>query len=123
MLLQNIKLILVFGLVLTFSVGVSAAPAWKIVHGDVLQVFPEQHKLLLESGGEKLIYKLDTDCQILRLGAPASLESMHPVAPDAFQDVLCWVNPQGLLGLILVNYSVQEEDGTLVLYDIFGNLK
>ena len=124
MLLHNLKQVLVLVLVLVFlSAASSRAGAWKIVHGDVLQVFPEQHKILLESFGEKMIYELDAECQILRLGSPVSLESMRPVAPSAFQDALCWVNPQGLLSQIWVNYSVREEDGMLVHYDIFGNLK
>jgi hypothetical protein len=45
------------------------------------------------------------------------------VAAGAYQDVLCWINTKGLVSLILVNYYVQEEDGLLVAYDIFGNRK
>ncbi len=94
-----------------------------MVHGDVLQVFTLEHKLLLAVGGEPQIYVVAEDCSILRQGTLTSLASLRPIAPDSFQDALCWVDGQGLISHILVNYFVQEEDGVLVAYDIFGNLK
>lgn len=124
MLVRNTKMLIVLGLLLVSASTVWAqVDGWKMVHGDVLQVFVDQHKILLESRGEQRVYVLDADCQILRLGVSVSLESMHPVAPNAYQDALCWINPLGLIGHILVNYSVQEKDGILASYDIFGNLK
>ena len=96
---------------------------WKMVHGDVLQVFSEQHKILLDVSGEKTIYTLERDCQILRFSVPTGLDSLRPITSGAFQDALCWINEQGRIAHILVNYAVSEEDGVLVAYDIFGNLK
>src|SRR5690554_615675 len=75
--------------------------SWKMIHGDVLQVFPDQHKILVESQDEKQIFRLDEECQIFRLGVPTSLLSMRPVDSDAFQDVLCWVNYDGHISHIL----------------------
>ena len=123
-LLRNRKVSLVLGLLLLCTSVVSArSDEGKMVHGDVLQVFPEQHKILLYCGGEQIIYELEEDCAIWRLGSPANIESMRPVAPDSFQDALCWVNYRGRLSHVFVSYHVQEEDGRLVAYDIFGNLK
>ena len=101
----------------------SQGPPWKIVHGDVLQVDSEAHTLLLSCDGQKIELPIAEDCQVFREGQPVALGSMRPVGPEAYQDVLCWVNPQGLVSMILVNYYVQEEDGLLVAYDIFGNPK
>lgn len=125
MLLRNIPSIVVVGiLLLTLTVPVHGrTSSWQMVYGDVVQVFAEQQKILMESGGQKSILAVDCDCVILRLGKPASLESLRPIASGVYQDALCWVNSQGLVSYILVNYLVQEEDGLLVNYDIFGNLK
>lgn len=124
MLLRIIKVVMVLSLLfLTTSTAWGQVEEWKMVHGDVLQVFTEQHKILLGCAGERRIYALEPDCQILRLGIPTSLDSMRPIASNAFQDALCWINGQGFVSHILVNYSVQEKDGSLVAYDIFGNLK
>lgn len=119
---RSSKGILALGLLLLCT-SLASGHDWKMVHGDVLQVFPEQHKILLDCSGERMIYELEEDCLIWRLGAPASLASMRPVYPGAFQDALCWVNPCGRLSHVLVSYSVHEEDGLLVAYDIFGNLE
>ncbi len=124
MLLRIAKVALVLSLLLLItSTAWGQEEGWKMVHGDVLQVFTEQHKILLNCAGERRIHVLEPDCQILRLGMPTSLESLRPVAPNAFQDALCWVNDQGLISHIFVNYSVLEREGVLVAYDIFGNLK
>lgn len=125
MLMQNIKaVVLAIVLVLIFaSPSLAQLNAWKMVHGEVVQVFPEHHKLLLEIEGQKQIYELSQDCKILRLGSQVALSSLRPITPNSFQDVLCWVDHRGVVSYILVNYSVQEEDGRLVAYDIFGNLK
>ncbi len=124
MLLRSIKLLVVLGLLLaSVSTVWAQVDGWKMVHGEVVQVFADQHKIMLESSGQQRIYLLDADCQILRLGVPVSLESMRPIASNAYQDALCWINPQGLIGHVMVNYTVREQEGILVSYDIFGNLK
>ncbi len=94
-----------------------------MVHGDIVQVLTEEHKLLLASNGQEVYLVLEEDCRIFRQGAPATLASLRPVGPGAYQDALCWINPQGRVGLLLVNYHVEEENGMLVAYDIFGNRK
>lgn len=96
---------------------------WTMVHGDVVRIFPEQFKIMLEKDGQKSILELAQDCQILRQGRPCTIESLRPVFPGAYQDALCWFNERGLVSVLLVNYSVQEENGTLVARDIFGNVK
>jgi len=124
MLSRFAKVLIVLGLLCVGAPAVGAYDdGWKMVHGDVLQVFADQHKILLDVDGVKEIYVLEVDCPILRSGVPVSLESMRPIGVNAYQDALCWVNPQGVIGHILVNYRVQEVDGILHNYDIFGNLK
>ncbi|HKM43425.1 MAG TPA: hypothetical protein VJZ70_05490 [Limnochordia bacterium] len=124
MLLRMMRFVAVIGLMLIVSgVASGQVDGWKMVHGDVLQVYVDQHKILLDCSGEQSIYVLEEDCQILRLGAPTSLGSMRPITPEAFQDALCWVNERGQISHILVSYMVREEDGIPVAYDIFGNLK
>lgn len=98
-------------------------PQWKMVHGEVLQVLPDEHKLLLGYDGQEVYLSLEDGCRIFRQGKPAALESLRPVGPGAYQDALCWINARGVVSMILVNYYVQEEDGLLVAYDIFGNPK
>lgn len=89
MLCRSIKVILILAVMLSLtSIASGQMNGWKMVHGDVLQVFPEQHKLLVETGGEQTILVLDAQCPIYRLGTPVSLESVRPIAPDVFQDVL-----------------------------------
>lgn len=124
MFMQNIKVIvLMFAMVVcTFPASAQVAP-WRMVHGEVVQVFPEQHKILLEHAGQKEIFQLVEDCQILREGSPVTLSSLRPIAPGAFQDALLWLDHRGEVNLVLANYRVQEEHGVLVNYDIFGNLK
>ncbi|HKM43101.1 MAG TPA: hypothetical protein VJZ70_03815 [Limnochordia bacterium] len=124
MLLRIMRVMMVIGLLLFITpTTLGQAHAWKMVHGDVLQVSVDQHKILVDVGGESKIFVLEEDCQILRLGVPTSLDSLRPVTEEAFQDVLCWLNGQGRVAYVLANYSVSEEDGTLVAYDIFGNPK
>lgn len=124
MLLRHSSLVILVGLLLITSVShVWAGEVWHMIHGNVVQVFPEQRKILFESMGEKKVLVLAEDCQILRLGRTADVASLRPITPNAFQDALCWINPQGQISCILANYRVQEEDGVLVSYDIFGNLK
>lgn len=124
MLCRNIKLIVLLSLVVIFTPQVYAGQKpWKMIHGDVLQVLPEQQKFLLHSVEGSEIYVLENDCIILRSGKPTTLDALRPIAPDAFQDVLCWLNSQGLISYIFVNYSIQEEQGILVSRDIFGNVK
>ncbi|HOB41391.1 MAG: hypothetical protein WBI99_01400 [Limnochordia bacterium] len=96
---------------------------WQMVHGEVLQVLPEEHKLVIACGGEEVLLAVEEDCRVFRQDQPVALASLRPVAAGAYQDVLCWINTKGLVSLILVNYYVQEEDGLLVAYDIFGNRK
>lgn len=124
MLYRSITLVLVLAVILSLtSIASGHISGWKMVHGDVLQVFPEQHKILMKINGEQTILVLDAQCPIYRLGTTVRLESMRPIAPDTFQDALCWIDEQGLVRHVLVNYNVHEEDGVLVAYDIFGNLK
>lgn len=124
MLLRIIRLISILGLMLLVTATAHGqANGWKMVHGDVLQVFPEEHKILLDVSGERSIYVLESGCQILRFGTPTSLDSLRPITSEAFQDALCWVNGHGRVAYVLANYYVSEEDGVLVAYDIFGNLK
>lgn len=124
MLLRTAKLVLVLLLMLLATpTAWGQVDEWKMVHGDVLQVFSEQHKILVECADGRLIFNVEPECQILRMGIPTSLESLRPVTSDDFQDVLCWINGQGTISYIFVNYSVREKDGILVTYDIFGNLK
>lgn len=114
----------VFVILALFSVQDSALAApWRMIHGEVLLVFPQQSKLLLASDGVKCIFELEPDCDILRCGCPVALDSARPIAPGVFQDALCWINKQGKIGHMLVNYSVEEAQGVLVNRDIFGNMK
>ncbi len=125
MLWKNIQLIVVMALLLVaLTVQVNGeTQAWHMVYGDVVRIFPEQQKILLESGGQKSIFVLADDCVILRFGKPSTFEALRPIAPGVYQDALCWVNSHSLLAFILVNYSVVEVDGVLISYDIFGNPK
>lgn len=120
--LRSSKTMLVLGLLLLFSTSVRGAmDEWRVVHGNIVAIFPQQQKIMLESSADKRIYVLTSDCQILRSGAPTSLDSLRPIATDAFQDALCWVNCQGHIEYLLVNYSALEQNGILTTYDIFGN--
>ncbi|NMB00285.1 MAG: hypothetical protein GX971_01990 [Firmicutes bacterium] len=125
MLMHNIKLMVLCCLVVLVCTSplLAKTSSWKAIHGEVIQVFAEQHKLLLRTNDQKKILTLTEDCQILRTGSSVTLASLRPVAPDAFQDVLCWLDHRGQVSVILVNYCVQEQDGVLISYDIFGNLK
>lgn len=96
---------------------------WRLVHGSVLQVFPEENKIMLQLDGAPLIFALEEECTILRYGRHAALESLRPITPTDFQDALCWLNPFGSISCILANYRVTEEGGILVKHDIFGNVK
>ncbi len=96
---------------------------WRLIHGNVLRIFPQANKIMLESDGNTFILILEEDCEIIRHGFPTTLESLRPVTSTDFQDALCWVNPRGLIGCILVNYFVYEEEGSLFSLDIFGNVK
>ncbi|NLM40864.1 MAG: hypothetical protein GX199_00965 [Firmicutes bacterium] len=125
MFMQNNQrgLAVVILLLLLPAAACAHGPQWKLVHGDVLQVLLDEHRLLVACDGQEQYLSLEEDCRIFRQGQPVSLASLRPVGPEAFQDVLCWISPTGLVGLILVNYHVQEENGLLVAYDIFGNPK
>lgn len=125
MLLRNIKLLSIIVIVLLCCSDpvLSKVEAWYVVYGDVLQVFPEQNKLLLETKAAKEIFVLDSECTILRQGQETTLYALRPVDFGFYQDALCWIDSRGLIRYILVNYHVQEEEGHLLNYDIFGNLK
>lgn len=125
MLLQSIKRIILAGLLMLtiFSATASCDQNWQMVHGDILQVFSEQEKLLVRIGAEKQIIELAPDCEIIRLGQPSTLIALCPIGPEAYQDALLWLNHYNLASYILVNYYVEEQDGELVSRDIFGKLK
>lgn len=125
MLLRNIKLLVLVGfVVLVLSAQTNGQNrSWQMIHGDVIQVDSKQQKLLLKSEGNGHIFVLEDDCAILRHGQETTLEALRPISTGAYQDALCWINPQGKVSYILVNYSVEEIDGALVNYDIFGNRK
>lgn len=122
MLLRNIKLVvLVMAMVLCCA---TRGFAWQMLYGDVVQVFPEQNQILLQGSNEKTILDLTDDCVILREGKPTLLQALRPITVGVYQDALCWVDNSGVVNYILVNYKVQEdEQGRLLNYDIFGNLK
>ena len=59
MLCRSITLVLVLAVILSLtSIASGHISGWKMVHGDVLQVFPEQHKILMKINGEQTILVL-----------------------------------------------------------------
>ena len=107
---------------LTFSVYADS-PFLSAIHGEVLQVYAEQSKLLIKSDQGKRVIELGDDCQIFRRGQKVTIESLRPVAFDSFQEVLCLLDSRGLANHVFVHYCVQEHNGILVSYDIFGYVK
>lgn len=114
---------LIIFLVLSLLAPTAKASDWYVVHGEIKQVFLEQRKVLVANEETKFILVLEPHCQIFRAGSPVSLQSLRPITPTDLQDALFWVNPQGLVSYLLVNYKVFEENGILQAYNIFGEAK
>lgn len=96
-------------------------------YGEIIEVFPEQHKVRVVIGGQMDIFVLDSSAQIYRNSIPTSLVSARPIAEGCFQDGLFFFNDQGRVVLMLVNYTIdeiQDQSGAyLIYYDIFGTVK
>ena len=117
-------LLIVIGLLLLFpAMAHGNAKQWRLVHGYVLHVQPEENKIMLEMDGRPHIYLIEPDCTILRQGSPTSLASLRPITEYDLQDALCWINPQNQISCILANYSVCEEGGRLVKSAILGKVQ
>ena len=113
-------LLLVYVLCWTVSADAFCPPA---VHGDILEVFPEQNKIRVLTDDGMTILELDPNCEIFRGTQEISVYALRPVAEGYYQDGLFLFNASGQVMEIFVNYSMQEEAGYLVFYDIFGEIK
>jgi len=83
-------LLIVIGLLLLFpAMAHGNAKQWRLVHGYVLHVQPEENKIMLEVDGRPHIYLIELDCTILRQGSPTSLASLRPITEYDLQDALC----------------------------------
>ena len=58
-----------------------------MVHGEVLQVLPEEHKLVIACGGEEVLLAVEEDCRVLRQDKPVAMASLLPVAYGETQNV------------------------------------
>lgn len=97
------------------------------VHGEIVEVFPEQNKVRVLSDGVMQVYKLAGGAEIYRGGCLVSLVSCRPITESRFQECLLFLNELGEVTMMLMDYSIAEiqtEAGNfLVYYDIFGRVK
>ena len=75
------------------------------------------------TGHGMLILELDAGCRIMRGLQEISCTALRPVYPGWYQDGLFMLNSEGRVVEILANYSIREQAGFLVSYDIFGEIK
>ncbi|MGI6148300.1 MAG: hypothetical protein ACOYEU_02970 [Limnochordia bacterium] len=94
-----------------------------VVHGDILDVHPQAGKVRVLTGHGMLILELDAGCRIMRGLQEISCTALRPVYPGWYQDGLFMLNSEGRVVEILANYSIREQAGFLVSYDIFGEIK
>lgn len=123
MFMRRVIFITLILLVLSVHSTYADSPCWSAVYGEVLQVYPEQLKLLIQTKHGKQILELRPDCQILRSGQEVSIVSLRPVTSNSFQEVLCLMDPKGFVTHLFAHYCIQECTDGLVFYDIFGHIK
>lgn len=80
--MRLIKLVIVIFLLLGLSPVALAYQSW--LHGEIVEVFPEQHKVRIVADGKTKILELDEEVEIYRGGYQVSLISTRPIAPDRF---------------------------------------
>ncbi len=95
----------------------------QVIHGDILEVHQEEGKVRIASSAGMLILELASPCRIVRGRQEVSIAALRPIQQGWYQDGLFVLNSAGQAVEIIVSYAVREEDGFLVLYDIFGNIK
>lgn len=112
----------VIGIVLLFGVSVQGYHP-RAVHGEILDILPEQGKVRLMTNRGMLILELELSCLVFRGGQNVTLESVRPIQPGWYQDGIFLLNSSGRVVEVFVNYNLQEEAGFLISYDIFGEIK
>jgi len=112
-------------LLLTFTAASLPAEAFHpgAVHGDILEVHAEERKVRVAAPGGLLILELRPDCRLVRGCQPVTASALRPVKEGWYQDALFVLDSEGRVVEAIVNYTIREEAGFLVLYDIFGNIK
>lgn len=97
------------------------------IHGEIVEVFPEQNKLRVLYDGKMGIFSLTRGGEIYRGGRLVSLVSTRPITESRFQEGLFFFNEHGEIILMIVDYSIAEVEteagSVLVYYDIFGRVK
>ena len=100
---------------------------YRWLHGEIVEVFPEQNKLQVLTCREFTILRLASGAEIYRRGRPVSLNSARPIAESRFQEGLFLVDRHEEVILMIVDYTIAEiqtETGTMIVYyDIFGRVK
>lgn len=113
--------VVIFLLAAAAPLKAGAFPA--VLHGEILDVHEDEGKVRVAAGGGMLILELASQCRIVRGCQQASLAALRPIQPGWYQDGLFVLNSEGRVVEIIVNYTIKEEAGFLVLYDIFGKIK
>lgn len=100
----------------------SGAPEF-VIHGDILEVFPDENRVRVLSEDKEIILALDQDTEITRSGQSVRLASLRPITPRRYQEGLFFINSQGMVSRIFVHYYVYQDERGLVSTDIFGKVK
>ncbi|NLM69564.1 MAG: hypothetical protein GX177_06140 [Firmicutes bacterium] len=124
--MRYVNICLLVVLLLNLSTGTVLGRA-AFMHGEILEVFPEQNKIRVLSEGRMQILELADQVEIYRRGQPVSLLSTRPVAENYFQEGIFYMNELGRVVLMVVDYAVEEiqtaSGSLLVYYDLFGGVK
>ena len=118
------KALMIFAAISIVVLGSFSAHAYhpSALHGDILDVLPEQGKIRLQTKKGMFILELEPSCQI-SWGQSVTLAAVRPIAPGRYQDGIFLLNSSGRVREIFVNYNLQEEAGFLISYNIFGEIK
>lgn len=97
------------------------------LHGEIVEVFPEQNKVRILVDGKLNILKLEDQVEIFRQGEKTCLESARPITDNRYQEGLFFVNEQGKVFMMIVDYSfnaIETPSGTVIIYyNVFGEVK
>lgn len=124
--LKNSALLSFLLIILVFSQFVCAKSV-TFLHVEIIDIDLENLKIKVTTKDSILDLQVASDALILRGEQQVTLASARPIAEGIYQDALVYINQDGVVTILHINFKCEErksKNGTeLVFSDIFGKEK